>query len=272
MSSNQSDWELTYTQKAVNSLKSQSFGRRVYCIENGDQKYWLKLQLAQINTEYERGFLNELEIYSQLNYLESSDEQILWNFSILDLNDSDQNSEVYLPQLLRVTHADALFEKNPFKITFEEVVRTLHHSLTVLENLHQLEFIHGDLKIEHFRITNYGAVLIDFEQTCHISKLQNMPNTATPRYMAPELFHAEVKSYASDIYALGIIWLEWLNQKRLANKSYIDWAKLHCQSLKVQLPADFSSLTEILTSMLIKNKLHRCSNIYQLKQVLSRID
>lgn len=267
--------------KAVNSLKSQSFGRRVYCMESDDRKYWLKLQVAHINSEYERSFLNELEIYRQLSDFESADDKILCNFSISNINGHFQsnygqsghylNNELFLEQVLSVEHADALFAKSPFGITFIDVVEILQKSLDVLDHLHQLEFIHGDLKVEHFRYLNHRAALIDLEQCCHITSVSKMPNTATPRYMAPELFHAESKSFATDVYALGVIWLEWLTQERFQQKNYLDWAKLHCQSLKIELSVGFKPLDDVLILMLSKNKVHRCSNIYQLKQLLSQI-
>ncbi|WP_111861088.1 protein kinase domain-containing protein [Acinetobacter sp. CFCC 10889] len=262
---------------AQNSARSQAFGRRVYCVEHGARKTWIKLQLTHVNAEYERGFLNELEIYGKLNYLETPDEPILCNFSISDINDQYQKSnnleniELYLNRDLCVEHAEALFLKSPFELSFAEVLIILHKSLDVLHNLHQLEFIHGDLKVEHFRLTDFGAALIDFEQSCHLDDVRQMPNTATPRYMAPELFHAQPKSLQSDLYALGIIWLEWLTQEKLQAKSYQDWAYLHCQNLKISLIKPFQVFEEVLELMLSKKITQRCTNIYQIKQVLSQI-
>ncbi|WP_173910373.1 protein kinase [Acinetobacter sp. Marseille-Q1618] len=257
--------------KALNSARSQSFGRRVYCLENTTGKYWVKRQLIHVSAEYERGFLNELAIYTRLNYLELPDQNILCNFSISDIKDNAQNYSGYLNQELCVAHTDALFADNPLEMACSKVIQVLKQSLDVLENLHELEFIHGDLKREHFRLLNDAVSLIDFEQTCHFDDVKQMPNTATPRYMAPELFHAKPKSIQSDIYALGIIWLEWLTQEKLQAKTYQDWAYLHCQSLKIYLPESFSVFLEILEQMLNKQISQRCINIYQIKQVLSQI-
>ncbi|MDM1765238.1 MULTISPECIES: protein kinase [unclassified Acinetobacter] len=256
---------------AINSARSQSFGRRVYCIESTTGKYWVKQQLAHVNAEYERGFLNELEMYSRLNALESSDHSFLSNFSILDIRNDDQTQSVYLGQQLCVEHTDALFVEHPQFMAFSQVICILKQSLDVLENLHELGFIHGDLKVEHFRQQSERLCLIDFEQTCHLDDVKHMPNTATPRYMAPELFHAQPKSVQTDLYALGIIWLEWLTQEKLQAKSYQDWAFLHCQDLKIELVPKFYALNEILNLLLMKKKQARCTNIYQIKQLLSKI-
>lgn len=256
---------------AVNSARSQSFGRRVYRMENDQGQYWVKQQLAHVNAEYERGFLNELKMYRRLNALESPDYSFLSNFSITRTIDSDTSSALLLSDSLNLQDAAALFAENPLQLEFSQVIHILRQSLDVLENLHELGFIHGDLKVEHFRQQSEYLCLIDFEQCSHVDDVKHMPNTATPRYMAPELFHAQHKSLQSDLYALGVIWLEWLRQERLQAKSYQDWAFLHCQYLKIQLMPQFQILEEVLSLLLAKQKKHRCTNIYQIKQVLSKI-
>lgn len=279
---------------ALNSPKSQSFGRRIYFIEQQGRSFWLKLQLRR-SDEYDlyhahqQSFLNELNCYTQLSYSETVDKKLLLNFSILKTSQffhdfkiqafQEQNfkeygcqkHETFIDQVLCVEHATLLFPALIDQLDRTEIFNRLKLSLDVLEHLHECGYTHGDLKIEHFRYSNDQAALIDFEQTSHVQWVNHLVNTATPRYMAPELFHAESKSFASDIYALGIIWLEWLTQIRFQQKSYLDWAKLHCQSLKIDLPMQFEMLEEILLRMLMKNKQQRCSNIYQLKQVLSKI-
>lgn len=256
---------------AINSARSQSFGRRVYCIESTTGKYWVKQQLAHVNAEYERGFLNELEMYSRLNALESPDHSFLSNFSITQAMSSNTSSVLLLSDSLNLQDAVALFAENSLELQFSQVICILKQSLDVLENLHELGFIHGDLKVEHFRQQSERLCLIDFEQTCHLDDVKHMPNTATPRYMAPELFHAQPKSVQTDLYALGIIWLEWLTQEKLQAKSYQDWAFLHCQDLKIELVPKFYALNEILNLLLMKKKQVRCTNIYQIKQLLSKI-
>lgn len=276
-----------------NSPKSQSFGRRIYLIEQQGCRFWLKLQLCskvthdhfyQQNHAYQQSFLNELNCYTQLSHLETPEKKLLLNYSILNTSQifdavKEQNynkqifirDEAFIDQALCIEDAALLFPSAIEQLQQVEIFKRLKLSLDVLENLHECGYIHGDLKIEHFRYSNAQATLIDFEQASHIQWVDGLTNTATPRYMAPELFHAESKSFASDIYALGIVWLEWLTQVRFQQKSYLDWAKLHCQSLKIDLPMQFKMLEEILFSMLMKNKQQRCSNIYQLKQVLSKI-
>lgn len=259
---------------ALNSIRSQSFGRRVYCVEQDHRTWWIKQQLRHVNAEYERGFLNELDIYAQLNALESPQQPILCQFSISDRTLQDEKNglnhkvDCYMGQALSVAHAEALFAKKSAEFSVAEVWHVLHQSLVVLKHLHQLHFIHGDLKAEHFRWTAFGATLIDFEQTCHIDAVGHFANTATPRYMAPELFHGQAKSYVTDIYALGIIWYEWLTGRKLSANSYYDWAVLHCQQLQVDLDAPYRPILSILRQMLAKQKTDRFQTISEIQQTL----
>lgn len=260
---------------AYNSIQSQKFGRRVYQIQQGQQLFWLKLQLKNSNRCYQEHFFNELNCYSELNALETEAQPVLLNFSIFDSFEQFKIDEEVINQALWVEDAPKLFQDLPDLLSLAEIGKRLVLSLDVLEHLHDYGYLHGDIKVEHFRVKDEKSYLIDFEQAVNIAYDANLTyiatHTATPRYMAPELFHAQPKSFQSDIYALGIVWLEWLTQQRLSAKSYQDWAFLHCQQLNVVLPEQFKIFEMVLKEMLMKKTRQRCSNIYQIKQVLSKI-
>ena len=86
--------------------------------------------------------------------------------------------------------------------------------------------------------------------------------------MAPELFHGEAKTVHSDIYALGIIFYEWLTGQRLVAKNYEEWAYLHCQHLIIELPQHFYMFEKLIQRMLAKQKNSREHNIFKLKHFL----
>ena len=86
---------------------------------------------------------------------------------------------------------------------------------------------------------------------------------ATPRYMAPELFHGANKTVQSDLYALGIVLYEWLTQTRLQANSYHEWAVLHCQKLNVVLPSSFQVFLPLLSGLLQKQQQSRFSNVHE---------
>ena len=264
---------------ACNSLKSQALGRRVFKINQHGTTWWLKGQVKGVNALSEQAFLNELDTYNKLTTLQVG---FLLPFQIfkpiqnstessLNLQPSGKATQnIWLEQGLKVQHATALFSQEPKQLSMNQVIQVLLQSLDVLNTLHDIGWLHGDLKIEHFRKDHSQCYLIDFEQAHTLDK--NFSKiSATPRYMAPELFHGEAKTVQTDIYALGIIWLQWLTQQKLSEKNYLDWAYLHCQHLKVHLPPQFLHLTTILNAMLAKHKQQRCTNIYQIKQILSDI-
>ena len=86
--------------------------------------------------------------------------------------------------------------------------------------------------------------------------------------MAPELFHGEAKTVQTDLYALGIILLEWLTDQRLQAASYQDWAYLHCQSLNIALPEPFQGFSPLLQGLLAKQQSQRWQNTMAAKRCL----
>lgn len=251
----------------VNSKLSQSLGRRLYRMQLEGENVWLKLHANGFNTESEISFLHELNQYQRLSTLVP---EILLPFQIAHFSKWEMRTESLTNQALLVVEAEGLFDIDPNQLTYSEILDILNLSLDVVDHLHEIAYIHGDLKIEHFRKYKGRAVLIDFEQAHFILESQMMKNSATPRYMAPELFHGRQKNIQTDIYALGIVWLEWFTQEKIVKKTYLDWAKWHCQELNVCLLDKFKCFEEILNWMLAKNNVNRCVNIYQIKQILSQ--
>ena len=213
---------------------------------------------------HEQSFVNELNFYQRLS---CAVPKIILPFQIIEIEQCAE--QPILPQLLVLPHSQKLFELNPQNLSQPQIQNVLLSSLCALEQLHGQGYIHGDLKPAHFRRYQDHVVMIDFEQMFERGSPTPQLNTATPHYMAPELFHAEQKSVVSDIYALGIIWLEWLNQQKLQQSSYLEWAKLHCQQLKIEMLPQFKNFETVLSMMLQKNKQLRCTNFYQIKQRLN---
>nr|WP_174506145.1 protein kinase [Acinetobacter sp. Marseille-Q1620] len=253
-----------------NSIKSQNFGRRLYLITLDNSQYWVKLQIKAINSEYEKMLQNELKVYELFKQQQQPDQGFLLDAILFDVQDLPISTENFLKKGLLVPHVEPLFLNQTDMMSLDRVIRIMKLSLDVVEKLHQSGWIHGDLKREHFRFQQQQAYLIDFEQTQKIEGGLGLKTlNATPRYMAPELFHQSAKSIQTDLYALGIVWLEWITQSRIPAKSYQEWAVLHCQQLEINLPDRFSCLHPVFEKILAKAKGQRFSNIYQIKQALS---
>lgn len=251
---------------SASNPKSLALGRRVFYWFEELQQYWLKTQVLQSSEVLEKAFQRELAFY--LSFTNQQAESIALPFQVLNHSSLVNNFHIAMP-LLILPHAKCLFAESPSTLSIDQIKHKMIRALSVLENLHKAGWLHADLKKEHFIEYGKTASLIDFEQS---TKIQDTPNistmNATPRYMAPELFHAEAKSIASDIYALGIIFYEWLKQERLFAKNYYDWAVLHCQKLEIELPKAYLCFKSTLDAMLNKQKQHRLTDISALKMCL----
>lgn len=245
-------------------VRSLSFGRRLYFGQLGEESYWLKVQHKQGVKPSEDGFVNEFQFYQSLQHIANS--QILLPAQLIH-DPIIIAGEQYEKGLL-LPHCPAHFATSAESLTLEDIQSYLLDSLSAVMDVYRCGYLHGDLKAEHF-VRYAGQVrLIDFEQVWSIMEPQSQSLDATPRYMAPELFQGESKTLQSEIYALGIIWLEWLSQIRLSARSYEDWAYLHCQHLKIQLPEKYQQFQPVLMGMLARHKTHRFCSFQQVQAVL----
>lgn len=244
--------------------RSLAFGRRLYKGSLDGEIYWLKVQAKNSTVYSQHGFKNEFGFYQSLSA--NSQAEFLVP-QLLIHSDIIVNGETFWQGIL-LQDCPPHFAIDPHDLSLHEIQMHLLAALEAVINLYQCGYLHHDLKAEHFVQCDGRVCLIDFEQVHRISDESPQTLYATPRYMAPELFHAEVKTIQSDIYALGIIWLEWLSQTRLSAGNYEDWAYLHCQQLEIKLPSKFKSFQSVLEGMLSKYKSSRFSDFEQIKAAL----
>lgn len=253
----------------TNSLR---YGRRLYYFQYQEKLYWLKMQMKQGHHIYQQGFQHELAFYQEsLNSTSLS--RIILPCEIvpkafLVSKAVDIEVEQSLAQMLILPHATSYFSVSAQTLPIASIQHYLLRALDALQGLHEAGWIHADLKQEHFVEYQGQVKLIDFEQVQSVRQQAITEMNATPRYMAPELFHGEVKTIQSDIYALGIIFYEWLSGQKLYAENYTEWAYLHCQRLQIELPEKLLSFQSLLSKMLAKHQAARFDNIYAIKQAL----
>ncbi|MCH7335894.1 protein kinase [Acinetobacter sp. NIPH 2699] len=248
--------------------RSYDFGRRLYTFQVEKKKYWLKFHVADTDPVIECAFQCELDFYQLAS---KKSQHFLLPYHIIQMEQTPQclNLETKGSGLILLDaenfFTDVLLSKN-----IASIQQKIGHALDALDHMHQIGWIHGDLKVEHFRLYEGSCRLIDFEQSfqshCSIPIMN-----ATPHYMAPELFHGEAKSIQSDLYALGMIVYEWLTQTKLQAKTYHDWAVLHCQQLQIQLPQDFTCLFPFLNGLMQKHIELRFKSVADAKDCLNTI-
>ncbi len=92
----------------------------------------------------------------------------------------------------------------------------LRQILRGLETLHDLGYVHADLKPSNLMIDRLGYVkLIDYGRALAIKEAPSIL-LGTPLYMAPEIHRREPTRVQSDIYSVGLIGLEMLRGEPLA--------------------------------------------------------
>lgn len=242
--------------------KSYAYGRRLYRFKQYEKHYWLKIQLRDTHTLFEHSYCQELMFYQNMQNL-----AYLLPCQQLDVSHCVEFKTSYkalilphaMPWLSIATH-----------LSIQQIAKKILAMLLSIEHFYHLGYLHADLKHEHFVMWQGQLKLLDFEQ---VQSIDNPPAqlTATPRYMAPELFHGQPKTLYTELYALGIILYEWLAGQRLTAKSYLDWAYLHCQQLELRLDAPYAVFLPVLQALTRKQITAREQDYGMLKQYLQRL-
>lgn len=255
--------------KLKTKAQSYRFGRRVYTFQVEQQCYWLKFHKLGTYPLLEQAFQRELVFYQQFAQAKQT---FLLPYQIIPLSDVATDLDFAgAEQGLLTVNSDAYFSDINVFLDIDTIKQKILSALDVVEALHQVGWIHGDLKTEHFRLYEHSCKLLDFEQCFRVGQpIQTLD--ATPHYMAPELFHGVGKSIQSDLYALGIIVYEWLTQSRLKATTYHDWAVLHCQQLQIQLPIEFELFLPLLNGLTQKHVKQRFNSVLAAKNSLNAID
>ncbi len=138
---------------------------------------------------------------------------------------------------------DVIFRLENGKVMIQPGVALyiLRQALRGLETLHEMGFIHADIKPANIMIDRLGYIkLIDYGR----AMLTNEKITillGTPVYMAPETHQERVARTSSDIYSLGLVGLEMLRGNRLFNPQQSQSEKVLLQA-KLELPGQLYDL------------------------------
>ena len=267
------DPQLPYQKiKSLNADFSRKLGQCVDLVEQNNQFFVFKYLDDVADLQLKSAFKHEIAMYLQLQST-----GLVLPFLILESAEFRHQSDTNAIILVLPYAHPIDFQKH----SIAERITIFINILKRVDDLHDLGFIHGDLKLRHFlnaEPTHDSPIqLIDFAQSqpinsVHSSHLKTVSEmTATPAYMAPEIFHGQAKSVQSDLYALGIIFYEILvGEKpytvRGQQNSYQQWATAHCQQEIQLLSKGLQKYQECLDHMLAKQQKNRASAI---KSVIS---
>lgn len=107
----------------------------------------------------------------------------------------------------------------PIHLSLEQRLQIMIDVLKGLAYAHQREIVHCDLKPENILLTHtakgWSARISDFgiARLAEEAGVIGQGDTGSPAYMAPERFYSQY-SYASDLYAIGVILFELLVGRR----------------------------------------------------------
>lgn len=104
------------------------------------------------------------------------------------------------------------------KLPLEEALSILADIASALAYLHKSGAVHQDVKTQNVYVDPQGrAALGDLGNTYFVA--QGGKVSGSPYYMAPEIYHGESSSSASDMYSMGVMLYELLAGQRPFNGS-----------------------------------------------------
>lgn len=267
----QQDWVV---KKCLSAPLSQNLGQYVYLVEKNQQQYVLKFLSNQASIVAQQAFQ-----YEQAQYRRFTGHHFCLDFDIIAKPaEIKLKSDGLLPQpnsaILILPYVKTISLTECEQLNQDERIVLFEQICSCVSQLHDLGWVHGDLKLQHIAWQKKQLKLLDFAQTVPFISSESVQSliTATPAYMAPELFHGESKSIASDIYALGILFFELLSgHKPYQASSYLAWAQAHCQQALPLLPKQYEIYQFILDKMLMKIKKNRFGDLKSVMIALNLI-
>lgn len=131
--------------------------------------------------------------------------------------------------------SDHLEQQLVRRLELQRALRILADVASALAYLHKQGAVHQDVKTHNVYLDDQGrAALGDMGSTYFVA--QGGKVSGSPYYMAPEIYHGETSSSASDVYSLGILMYELLSGDRPFNgNSYEELMVAHLTRFPVSL-------------------------------------
>ncbi|RDB31827.1 serine/threonine protein kinase [Candidatus Similichlamydia laticola] len=141
---------------------------------------------------------------------------------LLQLLEPVQYVERIVPEMVSQTHtylATYWIEGYPSthlmrqsNVSLEERLQWVFTFAEIIQALHEVNIVHGDLQPENILISKEHPVLIDFELAFQLNQSPCYTFGGTGSYMSPEVRLGRVCDKKSEQYALALLSYEWLVQ------------------------------------------------------------
>lgn len=159
------------------------------------------------------------EIYEESNGIGYIQMEVVDGISLRELLDGTHLEQVRArstdEEWRRLTDVVFRLENGKLMIQPGIALYIMRQVLRGLETLHEMGFIHSDVKPANIMIDRLGYVkLIDYGRATLVNEKITLL-LGTPVYMAPETHAERIARTYSDIYSLGLVGLEMLRGERL---------------------------------------------------------
>ncbi len=132
------------------------------------------------------------------------------------------------------------FEEDRMALRPGIVVYILRSLLRGLERLHSSDFLHSDVKPGNVMVDRLGSVrIVDFGRAVRVKERLSFL-LGSPMYMAPETHRRELADIRSDLYSIGLIGLEMLSGRPIADPGELDEQRL--LEIKYNLPGKIDEM------------------------------
>jgi len=206
------------------------------------KKYWTDMgriaaQISKLQLVKSPNLVSR-EIYEESNGIGYIQMEVVDGFSLRHLLQEEHLEEVHErsseKEWARFTDSIFRFYHENLCIQPGVALYIMRQILRGLETLHEMGFVHSDVKPANIMIDRLGNVkLIDFGRAV-IAKEKVSLLLGTPLYMAPEIHRREPNLVQSDLYSLGLVGLEMLRGQPLVDTTGMTEADL--LEFKMTLP------------------------------------
>ncbi|BDR56090.1 Stk1 family PASTA domain-containing Ser/Thr kinase [Xylocopilactobacillus apis] len=174
---------------------------------------------------------------------------------------NDHGNQYIVMEYVSGTNLQEYLQMN-FPLSFEEIQRIMEQVLFAVNAAHSMGFIHGDLKLSNILIDDEKNIKVsDFGLSSALKEIGIKPiNVTDIYYLAPELLKGGYPSKQSDLYSLGIIFFELLNQSLFLidgdpNSITVD-QMTSIRQKDPQIPQSFENIITIAMASDLNNRYH----------------